>query len=93
MKLKITGNRTLNTRGFPKSITTFNNNANSLGVMVLPASGSTHAWDIPVNVTGARTLYTLMNNAWGVCWRQSQRERYATASHSSLLPSQWFLMT
>lgn len=65
-----TGNQTLTVRGVPMFVTTFNSNANSLGAMVLPASGSTHAWDIPVNVTGAKTLYTLMNNAWGVCGRE-----------------------
>jgi hypothetical protein len=64
-----TGNRTLNVGGIPMYVTILNNDPNSLGVISLPGDGTLHAWDIPANVSGATALYTLMNNAWGVCGR------------------------
>lgn len=62
-----TGNRTLTAGGVPMYVAASPQNPNTLIVVYVGADNQLRTFDIPINLRGARRVYTLINNLWGQC--------------------------
>lgn len=61
------GGQTLSVGGVPMYVAAASELPESLIVVYVGNDGVFRSYDIPVNVRGARTVYTLINNLYGVC--------------------------